>query len=334
MSTGQNGKVHASLGLVSVVIPTHNRIRLLTTTLRSALRQRDVELEIIVVDDGSTDDTPDFLRSVGDPRVHVLRRDRPRGVSAARNMGIEHAQGDWIAFLDDDDLWAPMKLALQLRAGADVGSTWIYAGAVKIDGTQRIIGGTPPPTPEDVMARLPGWSIIPGGCSGVVVKRTTVARVGVFDERMVNLADWDLWIRLARTGPPSFTALPLVGYRVHAGQSSLDVGLILREAAILEEKHGTRLDRGALHHYLAHKCLIAGRRREALKHFARAGMKGQARQVASAGLSLVRGRLRRRFPSIPSRPPAAQIAWRQQAVPWLLELSGSAGVHHRDPYGS
>jgi glycosyltransferase involved in cell wall biosynthesis len=326
--------VTASNALVSIVIPTHNRSRLLTTTLRSALWQREVDLEIIVVDDGSTDDTPDLLRSVGDPRVRLLRHDPAQGVSAARNKGIEDAGGEWIAFLDDDDLWAPTKLARQLRAASDARSTWAYAGAVKIDEAERIIGGTPPPAPRDVMARLPGWSLIPGGCSGVVVARTTLARTGVFDLRLVNLADWDLWIRLARTGPPSFTNQPLVGYRVHTGQSSLDVGLILREAAILEEKHGTTVDRGALHHYLAHKCLLSGRRRDALEHFARAAMKGQARQVMSAGWSLAGGRVRRRFPSIPARPPIAHIGWRQQASPWLSELSRRSTVRHRDPYGS
>ncbi|MGI8521534.1 MAG: hypothetical protein ACR2MC_13210, partial [Actinomycetota bacterium] len=140
-----------------------------------------------------------------------------------------------------------------------------------------------------------------------------------------------LWIRLARSGPPAFADEPLVGYRIHSRQSSLDIGLILREAVILEEKHRMTIDRGALHHYLAHKCLLAGRRREALEHFARAAMRGQARKVLGAGWSLARGRARRRFPAIPARPPLAQIAWRQQASSWLSELSMMGTAHHADP---
>lgn len=308
--------------LVSVVIPTRNRSQLLTTTLRSALLQREVDFEIIVVDDASTDETPGFIGSVGDPRLRSLRHEVAQGVSAARNAGIEDAHGEWIAFLDDDDLWASTKLIRQLRAAAGARSKWVYAGAVKIDGTGRIMGGTPPPSPDEIMARLPGWSMVPGGCSGVMVERATLRRTGLFDPRLVNLADWDLWIRLAGTGPPSLTDQPLVGYRVHAGQSSLDVELIVREAGILEKKHGMSVDRGALHHYLAHKCLQSGRRRAALGHFARAAMEGQARQVMHVGWSVARRRLRR-LRSIPPRPPDAHAAWREQAYPWLTELAGT-----------
>ncbi len=323
-----------SHALISVIIPTHNRSHLLAVTLRSALWQRGVNLEVIVVDDGSTDDTPAVVRSAGDARVRLLHNDPPQGVSAARNKGIQDARGEWVAFLDDDDLWAPTKLARQLQAVKDARSTWVYVGAVKIDGAGRIIGGASPPAPREVMTQLPGWSVIPGGCSGVMVKRAMLDRWGVFDPGLVNLADWDLWIRLARGGPPSFVDEPSVGYRLHSGQSSLDVGLILREAAILEEKYRTAIDWGALHHYLAHKCLRSGRRREAMEHFIRAAMGGQARQVLHAGWSLARGRAGRRFPMIPTRPSDAQIAWRRQASPWLSELAEIGPVHHGDPHGS
>jgi glycosyltransferase involved in cell wall biosynthesis len=308
---------------VSIVIPTRDRSGLLAKTLRSALAQRDVDLEVIIVDDGSRDDTAKVVRSARDRRVQLIRHDRATGVSAARNSGVEAARGKWIAFLDDDDLWAPTKLALQLGKVAELGAIWAYTGAVKIDHADRIVGGTPPPTPRDVMARLPRWSVVPGGCSGVMAERAPLERTGGFDRRLVNLADWDLWIRLAQIGPPSSTDEPLVGYRLHPGQSSLDVALILREVAILEEKHRTMVDRGALHHYLAHKCVLAGRRGEALEHFTRAAISGEAPEVMKAGLSFLREKVRRRFPSIPTRPPNTHVAWRQQASGWLSELSES-----------
>jgi glycosyltransferase involved in cell wall biosynthesis len=308
---------------VSTVIPTRDRPELLAKTLRSALSQRDVAFEVIVVDDGSRDDVASAVGAARDRRVRVISHVRSNGVSAARNSGIEAAHGRWIAFLDDDDLWAPTKLARQLRAATDAGSGWAYVGAVKIDDADRVVGGTPPPTPRDVMARLPRWSVIPGGCSGVIVRRDVLDRTGGFDHRFTNLADWDLWIRLARSGSPAQDGDPLVGYRLHDAQSSLDVALILREAEILERKYGIEVDRGSLHHYLAHKCLLAGRQREAMSHFVRAAISGEAPEVMRSAWSLLRDRIRRRFPSIPAPPPTAYAAWRREATGWLSELSAS-----------
>ena len=96
---------------VSVVIPTRNRTALLAMTLRSVLRQRDVTLEVIVVDEAaSTDDTGARLAAIRDPRLRVIHHDAPRGLPAARNHGAEEARGEWLAFIDDDDLWAPDKI--------------------------------------------------------------------------------------------------------------------------------------------------------------------------------------------------------------------------------
>jgi glycosyltransferase involved in cell wall biosynthesis len=302
---------------VSVVIPTHNRSAMLQLTLRTELWQQQVELEAIVVDDGSTDDTATAVARLADRRVRLVRHDTPQGVSVARNRGIHEARGDWIAFLDDDDLWAPHKLASQLEA-AGSGTTWVYAGAVKIDGRQRIIGGQPPPPPEKVMRRLPNWSLVPGGCSGVIAARDALATTGGFDPRLVNLADWDLWIRLGRTGPPAYDPRPQVGYRFHGGQASLDVGLILKEAGLLDRRYGPPIDRGALHHYLAHRCLVASRPRQAIKHLAIAALHGEVKPVVSdaSGMALRRlgGRLRVR------RRPDSHAEWRAQAKGWLATL--------------
>src|SRR5918994_1592279 len=92
---------------VSVVIPTHDRRVWLYLTLRSVLRQHHHDLEAIVVDDGSTDGTAQMLAEIADPRVRVMRHASPRGVGASRNHGAAGAKGEWIAFVDDDDVWAP-----------------------------------------------------------------------------------------------------------------------------------------------------------------------------------------------------------------------------------
>src|ERR1700758_225015 len=98
---------------VSVVLPTHNRLHLLPVAIGSILRQEGVELELIVVDDGSTDGTGAWLDrlAAAEPRVKVVHHDRPRLMSGARNAGIARASSPWVAFCDDDDVWAPGKLA-------------------------------------------------------------------------------------------------------------------------------------------------------------------------------------------------------------------------------
>jgi glycosyltransferase involved in cell wall biosynthesis len=312
---------------VSVVVPTHNRMGLLPLTLHTALWQHGVDIEVIVVDDGSTDDTLRVIRGLGDDRVRVVHHEVSRGVSSARNHGIDDAQGRWIAFLDDDDLWAPDKLVSQLRVHGATNSLWSYTGVVKVDRRTRIVGGAPPPTPDVVMGRLRGWNLVPGGCSGVMASRPVLQATGCFDPGLVNLADWDLWIRLAQHGPPGCAPEPLVGYRLHSGQASLEIDLILREADLLERKHGTSLDWGALHYYLAHKALLAGRRRGALKHFTLAAVRGEPLPVAKDLGTLVRARLSglRR-----AAHPALRAHWRNTAEAWLRDVRGVAS---RSPGG-
>ena len=105
------------------MIPTRNRWALLSRALASVLEQEDVTLEVVVVDEGSTDETPERLAALTDERVRALRNDSPTGVANARNRGISAARGEWVAFLDDDDFWAPTKLRAQLDGCADAGPT-------------------------------------------------------------------------------------------------------------------------------------------------------------------------------------------------------------------
>jgi glycosyltransferase involved in cell wall biosynthesis len=302
---------------VTVVVPTHNRSGLLALTLRSVLWQRHVDLEVVVVDDGSTDDTAQVVAGLGDPRVRRVHHHTPQGVSAARNRGIAEAGGGWVAFVDDDDLWAPEKLARQLQAARDTGRAWAYAGAVSVDIDQRLIGGTPPIPPEGVIARLPRWNPMPGGCSNVIASNALLQATGPFDRQLVNLADWDMWIRMARAaGRPAWVRGPLVGYRLHGGNRSLDTALILREARMIERRYGTALDWGGIYRYLAWLCVRSGRRREGLRHFAQAAARGQARAVAMDIAGLLRDRL-----PVPPRPrPDGHRDWGVEAEAWLASL--------------
>jgi glycosyltransferase involved in cell wall biosynthesis len=310
---------------VTVVVPTHNRSALLTLTLHSVLWQRHVDLEVIVVDDGSTDDTAQVLAALADPRIRRIHHPTPQGVSAARNRGIAEAGGDWVAFVDDDDLWAPDKLARQLQAARNTDRTWAYTGAVSVDGALQIVSGTPPPPPEQVAELLPRYNAVPGGGSNVVVRRDLLASVGPFDTRLYNTEDWEMWIRLAKDGPPAGVRSPLLAYRVHLGNASLNIPEILAGVALIERRHGTRADRGVIHHWLAESCLRTGRRKEALRHLATAARRGQAGAVARDVGAIARRRLRRHLLGRrPSSSPSRTPQWAAPAATWLAELDAQA----------
>ena len=117
---------------VSVVIPTRDRSHIVVDTVRLTLGQRHVELEVIVVDDGSRDATAEALEALGDPRVTVLRNASSRGVAGARNRGIERAAHPWIAFLDDDDRWSPDKLRVQLDRAQAEDADFVYTAGLAV----------------------------------------------------------------------------------------------------------------------------------------------------------------------------------------------------------
>jgi glycosyltransferase involved in cell wall biosynthesis len=308
---------------VSVIIPTRNRSQLLSMTLSSVLRQRDIEIEVIVVDEASTDDTPAVLATLSDPRVRIIQHETPRGVSTARNRGAAEACGDWIAFLDDDDLWAPDKLARQLHAARAGGCDWAYTGSVNITDHMQVVHGEPPLPPEHVLAALPRYNAIPGGGSNVVVRRPAFERAGPFDTRLRNTEDWEMWIRLANAGPPAWVCHPLLAYRVHPSNSSLNIAEIVRGARLIEQLHDTTADWGRLHRWLAESCLRSGQRRAALGQFVRAATRGQARGVASDLAAILRRRVAQRV-GRPAGERRASRAWIAEASAWLQNLEGCA----------
>jgi glycosyltransferase involved in cell wall biosynthesis len=306
---------------VTVVVPTRNRSALLAMTLRSVLRQRDVELEVIVVDEGSSDGTAAMLSRLADARVRVLRNEVPSGVSTARNRGAAAAVGEWLAFVDDDDLWAPDKLAQQLRAAASTSRDWVYTGSVSISEEGHVIYGRPPLPPEQMTAVLPRYNAIPGGGSNVVVHRAAWERVGPFDTRLRNTEDWEMWIRLAKHGLPACVNRPLLAYRVHGMNASLDIAEIVRGTKLIERLHRTTADWGHIHRWLAESYLRRGRRFAALGQLLRAAMGGQLQGVAEDIADIVRRRLTRGR-GLPPDPTFTRDPWTAVAAEWLHELYG------------
>jgi glycosyltransferase involved in cell wall biosynthesis len=278
---------------ITAVVPTRNRRELLRLTLSAILGQQNVDLEVIVVDEGSDDDTVAMVGNLGDRRIRVVRHERPTGVSVARNHGAAEATAGWLAFCDDDDLWAPDKLARQLAAAAETGRNWAYGGAVRIDVHGNILSAAPAPPPEALVERLPMWNLMPGGSSNVIVRADLFSRIGGWNPALVNLADWDLWVRLAQDGLPACVSAPLVGYRIHGGNASQDTNLILREARALNGRYSSRLDYGALYLYLASVCQRSSRRWRALRYFMLAAGRGQGRAVRGVFARHIRRRIGR-----------------------------------------
>lgn len=225
---------------VTVVIPTHNRWPFLSTlALPSALAQVDVDHEVVVIDDGSTDDTPTRLAEIDDSRLVILRHDRPLGVSSARNAGIAAARGSWVAFLDDDDLWSPHKLRAQLDAAHAAKASFVYTRAVVIDECGTVQYEISMPDAEILPSLLLVRSSIPGGCSNVMAKTELVRSVGGFDMQLRVAMDWDLWLRLAASGRVTSCHEVLVACTAHDDNTYVRTSWhdISRAMVYLGEKH-------------------------------------------------------------------------------------------------
>ena len=305
---------------VSVVVPTRNRSNLLALTLRSVLAQRDLNVEVIVVDEASTDDTATMLATIADDRIRVIRHGTPCGVAAARNRGSADARGEWLAFVDDDDLWAPDKLVLQLETAQALGRHWAYTGCVTIGDRGQILAGGPPLGPEQAVVALLRYNAIPGGGSNVVVRRTTWQEAGPFDTRLRNTEDWEMWIRLAKRGLPACVSRPLVAYRVHTSNSSLNVVEVARGAKLIEALHGTHVDWGFLHRWMAESCLRRGQRKAAVGQFLAAAAHGQLGGAASDLSTILRRRIARHLRALEPDSAAVEDAWIADAAQWLNQL--------------
>jgi glycosyltransferase involved in cell wall biosynthesis len=211
---------------VTVLIPVFNREVFVDKAIRSVVDQDYEDLEIVVVDDGSTDGTADVLAlwAEHEPRVVVVTSASNQGIPAALNLGLSHARGKYIARQDSDDLMRPGRLAAQVALLETRGDVVLVSCAYDIvDAAGNYLGTWKSDEPHEVAVTLLGCFNVIGGGGQVMFRRTDVEAVGGFSLAYPAVEDYDLWVRLLRRG--RLETLPLVGMTkcTHPGQTSKDI---------------------------------------------------------------------------------------------------------------
>ncbi len=222
---------------VSVVIPTYNYARYVPEAVDSVLAQSFEELEVIVVDDGSTDQTAEILRAFGG-QLRDIRQEH-RGLSAARNTGIRAARGQYVAFLDSDDLWLPEKVSLQVaRLDAEPEVGLVYGETLFFDdstpATLTLHSHFAPHPSGRILSWLVRENVIPSPTP--MVRRELFERVGLFDETLSACEDWDMWIRIARVCEIAYVNRVLAKKRQHQENMSLDSERLITNGLRVLEK--------------------------------------------------------------------------------------------------
>ena len=220
---------------VSVVIPTYNSARYLGEAVDSAVNQTFKDIEILVIDDGSTDETQDVVRRYG-ASVRCVSQEN-KGVAVARNHGIAQSRGRYVAFLDADDVWWPEKLEKELAALEGHGEFQAcHTGVQVVDGLGRpfVVAGR-----HDGVSTLEALLLrgnVVGTPSTVICRRLLFSKVGAFDPGLSQCADWDMWVRLATVTEFVYLDEALVTYRQHGSNMSRDPALLERDSLRVLEK--------------------------------------------------------------------------------------------------
>jgi glycosyltransferase involved in cell wall biosynthesis len=216
---------------ISVIVPTYNRADLISETIESILNQTYKNFELIIVDDGSTDNTEEVIRKFKDSRIKYIKTDNWGGPARPRNIGIKKAKGEYIAFCDDDDIWLPEKLEKQIRVFQISNETaMLYTRFKTIEGdviSNKIFPENGKYKSGNIFKSIYLRNLI--ACSGVIVKRSVLDQVGLFntDPNLIAIEDADLWLRISLKYIIKCTDdLPLLIYRIQS--QSISQGFIQR----------------------------------------------------------------------------------------------------------
>lgn len=227
--------------LVSAIIPNYNYARYVGEAVESALSQTYSNIEVIVVDDGSTDNSLEVLAQYRD-RIKIIRQENS-GVSVARNRGVAESSGDYIAFLDADDVWLPEKIEKQVRRIQSEDSIGIvHVGVIDIDASGKELATHLNGMEGEVASELMMFerAVILGGGSGVMIPRKVFDKVSGFDEALSTSADWDLYFRISCDFSVGFIGEPLLKYRLHGSNMHSNVSRMEREMLFAYEKFFSR----------------------------------------------------------------------------------------------
>ena len=220
---------------VSVVVTSYNSLPYLPETINSVLQQTFTDFELIIVDDGSTDQTVDTIKEYDDNRIKLVAQEN-QGVSVARNFGIDHAIGEYVAFLDGDDVWEISKLAKQVElmdSNPDIGlvHTWLALINEKSELTGRIMK---PYQEGHVWKDIIENNMV--ACSSTLIRSSCFEVAGVFDSSLLVAEDWDLWIRLSANYPFAIIKEPLVKYRNHGTSKSKNYPAMVHDFRTIIER--------------------------------------------------------------------------------------------------
>lgn len=293
-STDDNASAGATTPApVSVVIPAYNAAWCVRRAVDSVLAQTRPCLETLVVDDGSTDETAAVLSPYGD-RIRVIRKSNG-GLSSARNAGILEARGTMVAFLDADDWWLPTKIAVQvglMERRPEIGFSSVAARVESPDGLLVNVWPSPQWEGSFLEHLFHHPAAVAGSGSGVVARRTSISRAGLFDESLKSLEDIDMWMRLAAVTEFGCVEEPLVVIVKRADSMSRNLD-VMRQAALqvmTKNRCLLRQDRQGAYWRAGLASLLA----DYAKWQHRAGRRGDALADVARALSLAplsRGRL-------------------------------------------
>lgn len=227
-------KIEARRLRLSVIVPNYNTGRYIEACLRSLLQQSISCLEVVVVDDGSTDDSLERILAIQDPRLTCVRR-RNGGLAAARNTGILHARSRFIGFCDSDDVWHPKKAEkhlLVMEGEPGIGVTFSHSAYLDEGGFptgQYLVSRCTAPSARNLIIRNHV-----GNGSTPVVRRRCFEEAGLFNEDLGSAEDYEMWVRIAVKTRYTFRLVPevLTGYRIRRGSLTLDVDQFVRSARL------------------------------------------------------------------------------------------------------
>jgi len=236
---------------ISVIIPTFNNDNFIGDCINSVLNQSLTPKEILIIDDGSIDNTKLIVsKIIKKNKIVRYFYQKNSGLSAARNIGIKKATGDFIAFLDSDDLWQKEKLEKQLAVFNNQKNNQlglVYCDYIDIDKNGKKLVGYPSfKTIEtlkgDVYSKLALGNKISSSGSGVLIKKECFIEVGLFDEMLIAAEDWEMWLRISKKYLVDLVNEPLVFIRRHNNNMSTDKKRIILGITMMAKKHQYLLD--------------------------------------------------------------------------------------------